>query len=121
MRWRVFTVFCWICAAIMLVIGIYATAYANGHFYSLVTGRWTWTLGNGDVFGALDNRIFSTMPVGLLAVPFAVPCLTWAIVAYRREQRRKRVVAGRCVKCGYDLRASVGQCPECGTPIKVLA
>lgn len=30
-------------------------------------------------------------------------------------RRRKRLRSGRCVQCGYDLRASSGVCPECGT------
>lgn len=37
--------------------------------------------------------------------------LRWLILASRT---RGRVACGRCVLCGYDLRASRGQCPECG-------
>jgi hypothetical protein len=32
-----------------------------------------------------------------------------------RRQRATRQNAGLCVACGYDLRASRGQCPECGS------
>ena len=48
--------------------------------------------------------------VGLLLVP--------AILLWRSELRRRRAAAmlraGRCPRCGYDLRGSPGRCPECG-------
>ena len=33
---------------------------------------------------------------------------------WRRRRLVRRVVAGRCPACGYDLRATPGRCPECG-------
>src|SRR5688500_10428361 len=40
------------------------------------------------------------------------------MAAHRERRRRKRFFAGRCVDCGYDLRGSRGQCPECGRRFK---
>jgi len=37
--------------------------------------------------------------------------------AWRRSVRRERNRQGLCIHCGYDLRSSLNQCPECGTVI----
>lgn len=44
--------------------------------------------------------------LGVLILP-AIRALNWL-------RGRKRVRTGCCTKCGYDLRASPQQCPECG-------
>ena len=48
------------------------------------------------------------MPTALFVFPL------WLFFLSPVSRRRKRKKLGLCVKCGYDLRASKGRCPECG-------
>ncbi len=51
-----------------------------------------------------DVTLFTTIAVGLIAVPTAL---------VRSLRRRKRARSGRCLECGYQL-ATGPVCPECG-------
>lgn len=48
------------------------------------------------------TAIFSMLPLARIA-PFV--------------QKRMRIKCGHCSRCGYNLRASIERCSECGTPI----
>jgi hypothetical protein len=64
----------------------------------------------------LDNHSLRgvTIPHWMLVLPLAVLPLWWLKVVHRQRRRAKRLAAGQCEACGYDLRESPERCPECG-------
>ncbi len=51
-----------------------------------------------------------------LCVTFLLP-MAWFVERFRARRRvKRRLRKGLCPWCGYDLRASQAQCPECGRP-----
>ncbi len=52
----------------------------------------------------------ATLLVATLMLPAAV---TMSRLRASRRGRMRRL-AGHCRRCGYDLRATPGRCPECG-------
>jgi len=52
-------------------------------------------------------------PHWALASMFGLLPVGWIVGFLRRRRRSRR---GGCPACGYDMRASPKQCPECGTP-----
>jgi hypothetical protein len=52
--------------------------------------------------------------VARLWPPAALTALPTVIAIASSIRRRRRIEKGRCPNCGYDLRATPENCPECG-------
>jgi predicted amidophosphoribosyltransferase len=82
-----------------------------------------------DPFGRMWERVWfphhesparRLIDLGLLALSFVGIWPTWILLLLSTpywSKRRRRWIGGRCQRCGYDLRASAGMCPECGAPV----
>jgi len=57
-------------------------------------------------------------PFWFLTLALVTPTV---FVSWRRHLRRRARSRNRCVGCGYDLRGSLGRCPECGTEVPAEA
>ena len=58
-----------------------------------------------------------SFPAWLLILPM-MPSAMLRLSRKRRAAHHARCEKkGGCTVCGYDLRASIARCPECGTPI----
>jgi hypothetical protein len=64
--------------------------------------------------GFTTHHRLVVVPYWALCAPFAIAPVGWAV---NRMRRRQRFGAGRCTKCGYDLRATPAKCPECGAAV----
>ena len=79
-------------------------------------GSWVWWdhyLDQPSEGGSIEVWRVQVRP-WLLPIP---PAILPAIWLYGFRRRRSRARQGRCLKCGYDLRASRERCPECGDPL----
>ena len=67
--------------------------------------------------GATERGWAVAVPLWFLLLLFgARPA--WQLLRGRRE-RSRRSRLGLCARCGYDLRATPGRCPECGITPRV--
>jgi hypothetical protein len=72
-------------------------------------------------FPALRDHWHVVLGPYILVIPYWVTIILagilpvrWAVYRVRSLIRRRQ---NRCPHCGYDVRASIGCCPECGTSI----
>jgi hypothetical protein len=67
-----------------------------------------------DLSGSVTvNKVYCTVPSWFVVVALAV----WPIATGLRLRSSRAHVAGRCRRCGYDLRATPDRCPECGAGV----
>ena len=81
--------------------------------------RWGFGRLGGRYVFTQDGVRLTSYPWSGIAFPLWAPAAAFAAIPLYRvarfAARRRRVRAGLCPACGYDLRATPEQCPECGT------
>jgi hypothetical protein len=69
---------------------------------------------SGSNFTGVESGFKLELPHWFVAVLSAI-LPNWWWRGKRRRLRQYRLAHKLCVACGYDLRATPGRCPECGT------
>jgi hypothetical protein len=100
-------------------IGVHAAGFelyvSDGGTVSLGTNN---MYGSTPVVAGSPPRVRVAVPLWLGAVIFALPAI---VVTVRRARCRRRRALHNCANCGYDLRATPGRCPECGSVVAATA
>jgi hypothetical protein len=79
-----------------------------GYYRSALGG----TFRRGSSHGQFADKLSIFVPLWFALLVTAVLPLWWVA---RTLVLRRRLSRGMCASCGYDLRATPGRCPECGT------
>jgi hypothetical protein len=103
---------------IKVLNGYFSVAMHQGQVLSLAPGPdQTAVLASADQWPVCRGFELSA-PSGYYAAAFGLlPVISLGIFARRHRRIRQRKRLHLCPVCGYDLRASAEQCPECGTGI----
>jgi hypothetical protein len=80
-------------------------------FYLARSGSGTRVVGPGDSY-ELEYFWVVGIPYWALVLLTLIAPAWWA---YRRQRAARRARTNACANCGYDLRATPGRCPECGS------
>ena len=79
-------------------------------------GGFEWLYGNTAVPGLDRSFRKGWVPTWAAILATITPAVVVGVTAVNRNRQDARATAaGRCRRCGYDLRASPDRCPECGT------
>jgi hypothetical protein len=80
--------------------------------------RWRYAIYDyrfNDGVGYVSAHSGLEVPAYFASLVLCVPALVWVLRSIRSlSTTRRRKARGLCAKCGYDLRATPGRCPECG-------